>query len=159
MATETIVSPGVLLQEIDKSFITPGTDPSGLAIIGPAVRGPIEIPTLIQNYNDYKNVFGTTLSSASNAYEFFTSLTVKNYFQNGGSTALVTRVVDTATNWKVASSSLITAQSSSDATNQPFKLETLGKGELLNSSCPEYTGGGLHSGSKDNFRFEISNDI
>jgi len=157
MATETIVSPGVLLQEIDKSFITPGTDPSGLAIIGPAVRGPIEIPTLIQNYNDYKNVFGTTLSSASNAYEFFTSLTVKNYFQNGGSTALVTRVVDTVANWKVASSSLITAQSSSDATNQPFKLETLGKGELLNSSGPEYTGGGLHSGSKDNFRFEIGN--
>jgi len=157
MATETIVSPGVLLQEIDKSFITPGTDPSGLAIIGPAVRGPIEVPTLIQNYNDYKNVFGTTLSSASNAYEYFTSLTVKNYFQNGGSTALVTRVVDTAANWRVASSSLITAVSSSDDTNQPFKLETLGKGTLLNSSGPEYTGGGLHSGSKDNFRFEISN--
>ena len=157
MATETIVSPGVLLQEIDKSFITPGTDPSGLAIIGPAVRGPIEVPTLIQNYNDYKNVFGTTLASASNAYEYFTSLTVKNYFQNGGSTALVTRVVDTAANWRVASSSLITAVSSSAITDQPFKLETLGKGTLLNSSGPEYTGGGLHSGSKDNFRFEISN--
>ena len=144
MATETIVSPGVLLQEIDKSFITPGTDPSGLAIIGPAVRGPIEVPTLIQNYNDYKNVFGTTLASASNAYEFFTSLTVKNYFQNGGSTALVTRVVDTAANWKHASSSLITAQSSSTATNQPFQLETLGKGELLNNfgADLEFTGGG-----------------
>ena len=159
MATETIVSPGVLLQEIDKSFITPGTDPSGLAIIGPAVRGPIEVPTLIQNYNDYKNVFGTTLASASNAYEFFTSLTVKNYFQNGGSTALVTRVVDTAANWKHASSSLITAQSSSTATNQPFKLETLGKGELLNNfgADLEFTGGGLKTGSKDNVRFEISN--
>ena len=45
MATETILSPGVLLQEIDKSFITPGVDPSGLAIIGPTVKGPVEIPT------------------------------------------------------------------------------------------------------------------
>ena len=157
MATETIVSPGVLLKEIDRSFIVPGTDPSGLAIIGPTVKGPIELPTLIQNYNEYKNVFGTTLSSASNAYEFFTSLTVKNYFQNGGGTALVTRVVDTAANWKPASSSLITAKSSSAATNNPFKIESLGKGALLNSVGPSYSGGGLHSGSKDNFRFEISN--
>ena len=157
MATETIVSPGVLLKEIDRSFIVPGTDPSGLAIIGPTVKGPIELPTLIQNYNEYKNVFGTTLSSASNAYEFFTSLTVKNYFQNGGGTALVTRVVDTAANWKPASSSLITAKSASDATNNPFKIESLGKGALLNSIGPSYSGGGLHSGSKDNFRFEISN--
>ena len=54
MATETIVSPGVLLKEIDRSFIVPGTDPSGLAIIGPTVKGPIELPTLIQNYNEYK---------------------------------------------------------------------------------------------------------
>ena len=54
MATETIVSPGVLLQEVDKSFVTPGTDPSGLAIIGPTARGPIEIPTQIKNYNDFK---------------------------------------------------------------------------------------------------------
>ncbi len=157
MATETIVSPGVLLQEIDKSFITPGTDPSGLEIISPAVRGPIEIPTLIQNYNDYKNVFGTTLSSASNAYEFFTSLTVKNYFQNGGSTALVTRVVPTAADWKPASSSIIAAASASALTTNPFTLEALGKGQLLNSVGPAYSGGGLHSGSKDNIRFEISN--
>ncbi len=157
MATETIVSPGVLLQEIDKSFITPGTDPSGLAIIGPTVRGPIELPTLIRNYNEYKNVFGTTLSSASNAYEFFTSLTVKNYFQNGGGTALVTRVVDTAANWKPASSSIIAAASASAATTNPFTIETLGKGEILNTVGPVYAGGGLHSGSKDNLRWEISN--
>jgi len=156
MATETIVSPGVLLKEIDRSFISPGTDPSGLAIIGPAVKGPIEVPTLVTNYNDYKNIFGTTLNSASNAFEYFTSLATKNYFQNGGSTALITRVVNTATNWKPASSSAITDNGAS-ITGGPFVLETLGKGALLNSVGPEYTGGALHSGSKDNIRFEISN--
>ncbi len=156
MATETIVSPGVLLKEIDRSFISPGTDPSGLAIIGPAVRGPIEVPTLVTNYNDYKNIFGTTLNSASNAYEYFTSLAARNYFQNGGATALITRVVNTATNWKPASSSAIT-DNGANVTGGPFSLETLGKGVLLNSLGPEFTGGALHSGSKDNIRFEISN--
>jgi uncharacterized protein len=156
MATETIVSPGVLLQEIDKSYVTPGVDPSGLAIIGPTVKGPIEIPTLVKNYNEFKTQFGTTLSSASNAYEYYTSLAIRNYFDNGGATALVVRVVNDADNsWTHASSSAIT-----DAGNtgtSPFTLETLGKGDLLNSIGPEYTGGGLHSGSKDNFRWEVGN--
>lgn len=156
MATETIVSPGVLLKEIDRSFISPGTDPSGLAIIGPTVKGPIEVPTLVANYNDYKNIFGTTLNSASNAYEYFTSLAAKNYFQNGGSTAIITRVVDTADDWKVASQSADISNPDSTA-GGPFTIHTLGKGELLNSEGPEYTGGALHSGSKDNLRWEISN--
>ena len=155
MATETIVSPGVLLQETDKSFVTPGVDPSGMAIIGPAVKGPVEIPTLVSNYNEFKTIYGTTLESASNAYEYYTSLAAKNYFQNGGSTALVVRVVDTADSWTAASSSLITDNGL--GTNNPFTLESLGKGALLNSEGPYYTGGALHSGSKDNFRWEVSN--
>ena len=74
MATETIASPGVLLKEIDRSFISPGTDPSGLAIIGPTTKGPIEIPTAVTNYNDFKEIFGTTVKSGSEAYEYFTNL-------------------------------------------------------------------------------------
>ena len=155
MATETIVSPGVLLKEIDRSFISPGTDPSGMAIIGPTVKGPVEIPTLVENYNDFKNIYGTTLESASNAYEYYTSLAVKNYFQNGGATALVTRVVDDADTWTAASASVIT--DNGKGASAPFVIETLGKGELLNSNGPEYTGGALHSGSKDNIRWEVSN--
>ena len=155
MATETIVSPGVLLQEVDKSLVSPGVDPSGMAIIGPTVKGPVEIPTLVKNYNEFKAIYGTTLESASNAYEYYTSLTAKNYFQNGGSTALVVRVVDTAGDWRTASGSDMTTVGGSET--NPFELETLGKGALLNSVGPEYTGGGLHSGSKDNIRYEIGN--
>ena len=157
MATETIVSPGVLLKEIDRSFISPGTDPSGLAIIGPTVKGPIEVPTLVTNYNDYKNIFGTTLSSASNAYEYFTSLAARNYFQNGGSSALITRVVDDADTWKIASQSSDLSDGGANTTGGPFTIHTLAKGELLNSEGPLYAGGALHSGSKDNLRWEVSN--
>jgi len=156
MATETIVSPGILLQETDKSFAQPGTDPSGMAIIGPTVKGPIEIPTQVRDYNDYKERFGVTLASASNAYEYFTSLAVKNYFDNGGSSALVVRTVNDADNsWSYASSSALTNVGGTGTS--PFTLETIGKGDLLNSIGPAYSGGGLHSGSKDNFRWEISN--
>jgi uncharacterized protein len=162
MATETIVSPGVLLQEVDKSFILPGTDPSGLAIIGPTARGPIEVPTKVTNYNEFKEVFGTTIRSGSSAYEYFTNLSVKNYFDNGGSSVLVSRVVSGsedsetyATGWAAATSTHISA--SNKLSVQPFQLESIGRGAYLNSEGPEYAGQALHSGSKDNFRWEIGN--
>ena len=85
MATETILSPGVLLQETDNTLVFPGIDPSGMAIIGPTARGPVEIPTQVTNYQQFKRIFGTTIRSGSQAYELFTNLSVKNYFNNGGS--------------------------------------------------------------------------
>ena len=155
MATETILSPGVLLQEIDKSFISPGTDPSGLAIIGPTVKGPVEIPTAIKNYNAFKETFGTTLSSASNAYEYYTSLAVRNYFQNGGSSCIVTRVVKAADTWTAATSSLISARSGVGGDADPFVLETLSKGTVMNNNDTANANGSLPNGSKDNIRWEI----
>ena len=130
MATETILSPGVLLKETDKSYVSPGTDPSGMAIIGPTARGPIEIPTPVTNYNEFKEIFGTTIQSGSEAYEYFTNLAVKNYFENGGASALVTRVVSASDTWASATSTDITA---SNKANTSFVLETLGKGVDLNS--------------------------
>ena len=155
MATETILSPGVLLQEIDKSFISPGTDPSGLAIIGPTVKGPVEIPIAIKNYNAFKETFGTTLSSASNAYEYYTSLAVRNYFQNGGSSCIVTRVVKAADTWTAATSSLISARSGVGGDANPFVLETLSKGTVMNNNDTANANGSLPNGSKDNIRWEI----
>ena len=157
MATETILSPGVLLQEVDKSFVSPGTDPSGMAIIGPTARGPIEIPTQIKNYNEFKEVFGTTIKSGSGAYEYFTNLAVKNYFENGGASALVVRVVSASGTWGSAANTHLSA--SAKNSTQPFTLTTLGKGADLNNTGDdlEYTGGALKTGSKDNFRWEVSN--
>ena len=161
MATETLVSPGVLLQEVDKSYITPGTDPSGLAIIGPAVKGPVEVPTLINNFQEFKDTYGTTFESASQGYEYFTSLAARNYFNNGGASLLVVRVVSSSANWDYADSTHISA--SAKSSTQPFTLETIGEGEGLNNAiasatAPEqFAGGILKSGSADNFRWEITN--
>jgi hypothetical protein len=157
MATETILSPGVLLQETDKSFITPGVDPSGMAIIGPTAKGPINIPTEVKNYSDFKEIFGTTIRNGNRREEYFTNLAVKNYFENGGASALVTRVASGS--WTSATSTTINALEG--ANDNPFTLVTLGQGTNLNNSAdaatapPEFDNGAYKTGSKDNVKWEI----
>lgn len=91
---EAIISPGVFTRENDISFIQPAPVEAGAAIIGPAVKGPVEKPTLVTSYNDYVRRFGATFESASTSYEFMTSIAVKNYFSQGGNSVLVTRVAN-----------------------------------------------------------------
>jgi len=90
---ESIISPGVFTRENDISFVQPAPVAAGAAFIGPAVKGPDNQPTIVTSYNDYTRKFGETFTSASNTYEFLTSVAVKNYFSQGGQTALITRVV------------------------------------------------------------------
>jgi len=105
---ETLVSPGVLARENDQSFISQQPVQVGAAIVGPTVKGPVEIPTVVTTYSDYQNRFGTTFESGSLDYTFFTSIAAYNYFNNGGNTLLVTRVVSgSATIWDYASASLL----------------------------------------------------
>jgi len=90
---ETIVSPGVLAIENDQSFITEGPIQAGAALIGPTVKGKVGIPVLCTTYSDYLNKFGSTFLSGSQTYSYLTSISAYNYFNNGGNTLLVTRVV------------------------------------------------------------------
>ncbi len=52
---ETLISPGVLSIENDQSFITQQPITVGAAIIGPTVKGPVEVPTVVTSYSDYQN--------------------------------------------------------------------------------------------------------
>ena len=90
---ESIISPGVYTRENDVSYITPAPIQAGAAFVGPTVKGPDNQPLIVTSYSDYVRKFGETVTSGSKQYEFLTSVAVKNYFQNGGQTALVTRVV------------------------------------------------------------------
>ena len=107
---ETLISPGVLQRENDQSFITQQPVQVGAAVVGPTVKGPVEIPTVVTSYSDYQNRFGTTFLSASEEYSFLTSIQAYNYFQNGGNTLLVTRVVSGSSNWGYASASVNTSE-------------------------------------------------
>jgi len=157
---ETIVSPGVLAIENDQSFITQQPVQAGAAIIGPTVKGKVGIPTLVTTYSQYVNTFGTTFLSGSQTYSYLTSISAYNYFNSGGTSLLVTRVVSgsTTTAWTQATSSFVS--SSRHAAGSPyntnvFVLETLAEGEILNSVGPTGSNGTLLSGSANNYRWQI----
>ena len=158
---ETIISPGVFARENDISFISPAPVEAGAAIIGPTVKGPVEEPTIVTSYNEYVRKFGDTFTSGSTKQEFLTSVGVRNYFQQGGNSVLVTRVV--SGNFTNATSTHIS--SSDNGSIEPFTLKTLGKGTIFNNSTGvavpgaevANSGGVLQSGSADNIRWEISN--
>ena len=104
---ETLVSPGVLTRENDQSFITQQPVQVGAAIVGPTVKGPVEVPTIVTSYSDFQNKFGSTFESGSEIYSYFTSIAAYNYFNNNGNTLLVTRVVSgSATAWDYASAAI-----------------------------------------------------
>ena len=149
---ETLLSPGVLTRENDQTLITQGPITAGAAIVGPAVKGPVNVPTLVTSYSDYKNKFGGSFSSASIKFEYLTSIAANNYFQQGGETLLVTRVGSgsfTAANATIPA--ILNADSSS------FQLETLSVGNVMNNSGSVSTSGSLVQGSSDNIRWEIAN--
>jgi len=89
---ETLISPGVLARENDSSQITSQPVQAGAAIVGPTVKGRVNIPTLVTTYSEYLANFGSTFESGSDEYSFLTSISAFNYFQNGGTSLLVTKV-------------------------------------------------------------------
>ena len=103
---ETLISPGVLARENDQSFVTSQPAERGAAIIGPTVLGPVERPTLISSFSSYQAIFGGALQSGSGEYTYLTSIAANQYFQNGGTSLLVTRVKSGS--FTPATSSLIT---------------------------------------------------
>ena len=151
----TLISPGVLAIENDQSFITQQPVTVGAAIIGPTVKGPVEIPTVVTSYSEYQNTFGTTFTSGSNVYTYLTSISAYNYFANGGESLLIARVVSESADWTSATNA--PDISGSTSASAAFVLETISKGEIMNSSSSLASDGTLPSGSSDNIRWEISN--
>jgi len=156
---ETLISPGVLAIENDQSFVSKKPVTVGAAIIGPTVKGPVEVPTVITTWSQYQNVFGTTFQSGSSnnlqTYTYLTSIAAYNYFTNGGQSLLVARVVSGT--FSAATSSFVSASNTTAYPNSPFILQTLSKGTIMNSTGAETTNNVLVSGSVDNVRWQIVN--
>mgnify|MGYP003525072508 FL=1 len=149
---ETLISPGYLQRENDQSFLQRQPVKVGAAIIGPTVKGEVEIPTVVTSYSDYQSRFGTSLVSGSDVYTYFTSIAAYNFFNNGGESLLVARVVSGS--YTSATSTAISSSISASA--QPaFILETISKGTMMNSSGSEDSAGSLTNGSDSNVRWEV----
>jgi phage tail sheath protein FI len=148
---ETLISPGVFLNENDLSQITQGPITVGAALLGPTVTGPVNIPTVVTTYSQFKAIFGASFISGGATYEYLTSIAALNYFEQGGQSLLVTRV---------ASGSYTSATASVNGINgnPAFTLETLSQGDIMNNSGNWSSGsnGSLPSGSAANIRWEVT---
>ena len=170
---EKIISPGVFTNEIDQSFLPATPGPVGAAIVGPTVKGPIGIPTVVNSYSEYINTFGELIESGSDNYQFLTSHTAKEYLRQGGPLTVV-RVGEIGGNASKATA-VILSGSAVDAT-ELFTLEALGDGpqfnnfvgtgsnfgtnSLLPSRITSVTNdlllSGSYGGRSNNFRWEVS---
>lgn len=148
---ETLISPGVFLQENDLSQITQGPVQVGAALIGPTVTGRANVPTVVTSYSDYKQNFGASFISGGISYEYLTSMAAMNYFQQGGTSLIVTRVTS-------GSYTPATASIASIAGGTSFTLETLSVGDVMNNNygVGSVVNGVLPSGSAANVRWEIT---
>ena len=146
------VSPGVAISEIDNTFLTGQPVQAGAAIIGPTVKGPVENPILVTSYSDFRTLFGDTFVSGGNSYSYLTSIAAYNYFNYGGTSLLVTRVVTGS--YTPATSTVVSNYL--NATSSSLTFETLSEGIIMNNSGSEVSGA-LASGSADNVRWQITN--
>jgi hypothetical protein len=161
---EQIISPGVFQNENVPVALEAAAAPIGAAIVGPTVKGPMGIPTTCTTYTDYKQKFGSTVVSGGIEYSYFTSISAQNYFKQGGTSLLVTRVASGSEDFTASVSTDVITGSDSGGTPSNanvFQLQTISVGANQNSTGSSgggvTTGGALPSGSKDNLRWEITN--
>src|SRR5882724_1290283 len=84
--------PGVDSEEIPSGVRTiTGVATSITAFIGRAARGPVNEPTTISSFGDFQREFGGLATGYPMSYA------VRDFYLNGGSTALIVRLVDATT--------------------------------------------------------------
>ena len=88
-SSEKVVSPGVFTTEIDQTFLPAAIADIGAALIGPTVKGPAGVPTIVNSYSDYQARFGDTFKSGSSYYQYLTSYTAREYLRHGSPLTVV----------------------------------------------------------------------
>ena len=158
-------SPGVTLNEVDKTYLSGQPVQAGAAIIGPTVKGPVEIPTVVTSYSEYKNIFGDVLTSGSDVYSYLTSITAYNYFNYGGKSLIVARVASgsftSATSSFVGDNALFVTAGyvqpgyvAASSSRNLFQLETTSEGIIMNNDVRN--GAILTNGTADHIHVQIT---
>jgi len=153
---EKILSPGVFQNESDQSLVQRGIQGTATAIVGPTVLGQPLVPTYVTSYSEFVSKFGETFKSGSYYYEYLTSLAAKDFFNNGGQTLLVTKIISGSANVGTYASSTVTAFTNSGPLTTSFALETIAWGDQMNNTS-SLVSGALASGSSLNVRWEVTN--
>lgn len=83
---ERIVSPGVFTNEKDQSFLQRGVSEIGASIVGTTIKGPAQIPTKVNSYSEFEEIFGSYTEDS------YVPNTVQEYLKNAG-VCTVTRLL------------------------------------------------------------------
>jgi hypothetical protein len=83
---ERIVSPGVFTREKDLSFLPQGIGEIGAALIGSTVKGPAFVPTQVESFQEFQQIFGGLTEDSYLPY------TAQSYLEDAG-TATIVRVL------------------------------------------------------------------
>jgi len=155
---EKIISPGVFTNEIDQTFLPAAVADIGAALIGPTLKGPAGVPTVVTSFSDFQNKFGDVTKNGRNgsSVQFLTSHAAEEYLRNSN-TLTVVRILDGT--FGPATAAIPTGSGADpDGGGDSFTLETLADGAVMNNaSTTATTNNILLSGSKHNIRYEISN--
>jgi len=149
---EVIISPGVFARESDQSLVRQNPQEVGAAIVGPTVKGTPYFPTVVTSYSQYASIFGEMFFSSSYYYEYFTSLAARDYFNSGGKSLLITRIIS-------GTGSLNTYSSATPLTStgtSSFTIEALAWGDVMNNTSSFTSTQALSNGSTNNVRWEVT---
>jgi len=85
----TYTTPGVYIVEAPANGPIVGVGTSTTAFIGAALSGPLFTPTVVTNWTQFVNTFGSYMIGPPQLYMAYA---VKGFFDNGGTTAYIVRV-------------------------------------------------------------------
>lgn len=85
---EQYKTPGVYIEELPATGPITGVGTSTAAFIGPALKGPINMPTKITSWSQFKESFGNYIT----APRHYMAYGVEGFFKNGGTIVYIVRV-------------------------------------------------------------------
>lgn len=138
----TPTSPGVYLEEIDKSFLPPSFPTPGAVFIGLTETGPAFEPIIVDNYNDFITIFGEGKQNS------FLRFAVRNYLKHGPSSYII-RVLGTAT-------ASATVSGSTNIIYYGLGYETGGNRYLLAEIFSQLTMSLLENSTTNNFSLAVT---
>ena len=119
----TTTYPGVYIEEIPSGVRTiVGVATAITAFIGRALKGKVNEPIRIQSFADFERTFGGLWGKSTMSYS------VQHYFLNGGSDAVIVRVVNGATQATISLPAAARSRHSAPA-SQRREASTIGPGK------------------------------
>ncbi len=155
---EKIVSPGVFTKEVDQTFLPAAVADIGCAIVGPTAKGPALVPTIVESYAQYEEIFGSTFRSGSRWYRYLTDHAAEEYLRSAN-VATVVRILDGEGNHQFshASAEVKAGEESTavgSASGSITVVEVSENRELIGGELTLFkSSGGAATGSEVQFRF------